>query len=183
MGRVWQQNRASSLRSRWEHWEKPRVRSGAYVAGSRAFVELLINRCRSLIYTTAAPPGTVGAALAALEIIASSEGDRRRSQLKDNSLKFHDLVNHGPAGLSGPSHIIPVRTGDSRKTLRVSESCLEQGVFAHGIRFPTVPEGTARLRFTLMSDHTEEDIVMAASVLENALSMVELPEGATNRGS
>lgn len=157
--------------------------SGAYVAGSRALVELLTNKCRSLIYTTAAPPGTVGAALAALQIIASPEGDRRRSQLKDNGLKFHELVNHGPGGLFGPSHIVPVRIGDSRKTVSVSESCLEQGVFAHGIRFPTVPEGTARLRFTLMSDHTEEDIVMAATVLENAMSMVELPEGATNRGS
>src|SRR5208283_4928101 len=107
----------------------------------------------------------------------SQEGDRRRSQLKDNTLKFHELVNPGPGAPSGPSHIVPVRIGDSRKTVRVSESCLEQGVFAHGIRFPTVPEGTARLRFTLMSDHTEEDIIMAASVLENAMSMVELPEG------
>jgi len=147
--------------------------SGAYVAGSRALVELLTNKCRSLIYTTAAPPGIVGAALAALKIIASPEGDRRRAQLKENALKFHRAVNPGPGGPSEPSHIIPVRIGDSLKTLRVSEACLEQGIFAHGIRFPTVPEGTARLRFTLMSDHTEEDIIMAASVLENAMSMVE----------
>jgi len=147
--------------------------SGAYVAGSRALVELLTNKCRSLIYTTAAPPGIVGAALAALKIIASPEGDRRRSRLKENALKFRRAVNPGPGGPSEPSHIVPVRIGDSRKTLRVSEACLEQGIFAHGIRFPTVPEGTARLRFTLMSDHTEEDIVMAASVLENAMSMVE----------
>jgi 7-keto-8-aminopelargonate synthetase-like enzyme len=53
--------------------------SGAYVAGSRALIELLTNKCRSLIYTTAAPPGIVGAALAALKIIASPEGDLRRS--------------------------------------------------------------------------------------------------------
>jgi 7-keto-8-aminopelargonate synthetase-like enzyme len=146
---------------------------GAYVAGSRALVELLTNKCRSLIYTTAAPPGIVGAALAALKIIASPEGDRRRSLLMENTLKFHRSVNYGPGGPSGPSHIVPVRIGDSRKTLRVSEACLEQGIFAHGIRFPTVPEGTARLRFTLMSDHTEEDIIMAAWVLENAMNMAD----------
>ena len=64
--------------------------SGAYVAGSRALIELLTNKCRSLIYTTAAPPGIVGAALAALKIIASPEGDRRRSQLRENTLKFHE---------------------------------------------------------------------------------------------
>jgi 8-amino-7-oxononanoate synthase len=151
--------------------------SGAYVAGSRALIELLTNKCRSLIYTTAAPPGIVGAALAALKIIASPEGDRRRSQLKENTLKFSRAVNAQSGGPSEPSHIVPVRIGDSRNTLRVSEACLEQGIFAHGIRFPTVPEGTARLRFTLMSDHTEEDIIMAASVLENAMSMAELPEG------
>ncbi len=150
--------------------------SGAYVAGSRALVDLLTNKCRSLIYTTAAPPGIVGAALAALKIIASPEGDRRRSQLKENTVKFYRAVNPGQGGLSGPSHIVPVRIGDSRKTVRVSEACLEQGIFAHGIRFPTVPEGTARLRFTLMSDHTEEDIILAASVLENAMSMAEPTE-------
>jgi 8-amino-7-oxononanoate synthase len=149
---------------------------GACVAGSRALIELLTNKCRSLIYTTAAPPGIAGAALAALKIIASPEGDRRRSQLKENTLQFHRAVNPGPAGPSEPSHIVPVRIGDSRKTVQISEACLEQGIFAHGIRFPTVPEGTARLRFTLMSDHTEEDIIMAASVLENAVNMANSPE-------
>jgi 8-amino-7-oxononanoate synthase len=150
--------------------------SGAYVAGSRALIELLTNKCRSLIYTTAAPPGIVGAALAALKIIASSEGDLRRSQLRENTLKFSRAVNARSGGPSGPSHIVPVKIGDSRNTLRVSEACLEQGIFAHGIRFPTVPEGTARLRFTLMSDHTEADIILAASVLENAMNIEDSPE-------
>jgi 8-amino-7-oxononanoate synthase len=147
--------------------------SGAYAAGSRPLIELLTNKCRSLIYTTAAPPGTAGAALAALKIIASSEGDQRRSRLGENVLRFYQAVNPGSGDSSVPSHIVPVRIGDSRTTLQVSEACLEQGIFAHGIRFPTVPEGTARLRFTLMSDHTEEDINMAASVLEDAMNKAE----------
>ncbi len=150
--------------------------SGAYVAGSRPLVELLTNKCRSLIYTTAAPPGVAGAALAALKIIASPEGDRRRSRLRENELKFRQVVNPSPHSPSSPSHIIPIRIGDSRKTVQVSEACRKRGIFAHGIRFPTVPEGTARLRFTLMSDHTEEDINLAASVLEDAIRMVEPAE-------
>jgi 8-amino-7-oxononanoate synthase len=150
--------------------------SGAYVAGSRDLIALLTNKSRSLIYTTAAAPGTAGAALAALKIIVSLEGDRRRFQLKENTLKFYRAMNPGSGGPAEPSHIVPVRIGDSRKTVRVSQACLEQGVFAHGIRFPTVPEGTARLRFTLMSDHTDEDVIMAASVLENAMNMVDTPE-------
>jgi 8-amino-7-oxononanoate synthase len=155
--------------------------SGAYVAGSHPLIELLTNKCRSLVYTTASPPGTVGAALAALKIIASPEGDRRRSQLMENTLKFHQVVNAGPCAPSVPGHIVPVRIGASLRTLQVSRACLEQGIFAHGIRFPTVPEGTARLRFTLMSDHTEEDICKAASVLANALNRSESSEGAEKR--
>lgn len=150
--------------------------SGAYVAGSRSLIELLTNKCRSLVYTTAAPPGIAGAALAALKIIASPEGARRRARLRENTLKFHNGVNACTPSPSGPSHIIPIRIGDSRNTLRASEACLDQGIFAHAIRFPSVPEGTARLRFTLMSDHTEEDICRAASVLKNALSMADCAE-------
>jgi 8-amino-7-oxononanoate synthase len=157
--------------------------SGAYVTGSRPLIELLTNKCRSLIYTTAAPPGVAGAALAALKIIASAEGDRRRSQLMENTLRFHQAVNPDPDGPSEPSHIAPIRIGDSHRTLRVSEACLERGIFAHGIRFPSVPEGTARLRFTLMSDHTQEDINLAASVLDDAMNMAETTELTGKMGS
>ncbi len=150
--------------------------SGAYVAGSRSLIELLTNKCRSMVYTTASPPGIAGAALAALKIIASPEGDRRRARLRENTVKFHNAVSGRTPSPSGPSHIVPIRIGDSPNTVRVSEACLEQGIFAHAIRFPSVPEGTARLRFTLMSDHTEEDVFRAASVLKNALSATETAE-------
>ncbi len=144
--------------------------TGAYVAGSRALVDLLINRARSLIYTTASSPATTGAALAALKIVTSEEGDRRRADLKSNIEYFSDIINGFP-DLQVPftSHIVPVRIGESSKTLAVSAKCREGGIFAHAIRFPTVPEGTARIRFTLMSDHRISDLEEAATVLKSAL--------------
>ena len=62
--------------------------------------------------------------------------------------------------------------------MMVSNECLERGIFAQGIRFPSVPEGTARLRFTLMSDHLEEDLEKAVSVLKDVLEMTGLREQA-----
>lgn len=146
---------------------------GAYVAGSRALIELLINRARSLIYTTALSPAIMGAALAALEIIASEEGDRRRDRLFRNMKLFRQLLPPELTPGSQASHIVPVRIGESSAAMAVSAECLAQGVFAHGIRYPTVPEGTARLRFTLMSDHTTEDLVTATKVLAAAVAKVE----------
>jgi 8-amino-7-oxononanoate synthase len=144
--------------------------SGAYVAGSSLLIDLLINKARSLIYTTAAPPGVIGSALAALRIIASAEGSRRRASLASNVSAFHQLVKDRLSITATPSHIVPLRIGDSIETMQISRRCLASDVFVHGIRYPTVPEGTARLRFTLMSIHTSEDIRTAASVLENAFS-------------
>ncbi len=143
--------------------------AGAYVAGSLSLIQVLVNRARSLIYTTAPPPAVMGAALAGLKIIASEEGDRRRARLKRNAALFFDLLDEKRRPASGPGHIVPILIGESSRTMEISAQCLDRGVFAHGIRFPTVPDGTARLRFTLMSEHTEADIRRAVSVLKEAL--------------
>jgi 8-amino-7-oxononanoate synthase len=144
--------------------------SGAYVAGSRRLIDLLTNKARALIYTTASPPAIAASALAALRIVSSDEGARRRSQLIENMETFKRLLSRVRSSSAAPSHIVPVRVGDSSRSMNVSSLCLSGGVFAHGIRFPTVPEGTARLRFTLMSDHTAEDLEKAVTVLEAALA-------------
>lgn len=144
---------------------------GAYVAGSRNLIELLTNKARSLIYTTASPPSTAGSALAALKIISSEEGRDRRNRLKQNTVTFNRLL--GPLLAPPiPSHIVPVGIGDSDRTMRISAACADKGVFAHGIRFPTVPEGSARLRFTLMSDHTGEDLAKAVDVLTQVMESI-----------
>jgi 8-amino-7-oxononanoate synthase len=143
--------------------------SGAYVAGSRSLIDLIVNRARSLIYTTAAPPATIGAALEALKIVVSPEGDERRARLARNSEVFNDLLYQDFSIDTPPSHIVPVMIGDSGQTMNVSTACMDGGIFAHGIRFPTVPEGTARLRFTLMSDHTRADLKKAVHILKAAI--------------
>ncbi len=143
--------------------------AGAYVAGSRALIDLLVNKARSLIFTTASPPGVIGSALAALRIVVSEEGARRRAALADNVSRFQELIGQATGCDTNPGHIVPIMIGDSAQTMKISQSCLEAGIFAHGIRFPSVPEGTARLRFTLMSIHTPDDLVSAASVLKRVL--------------
>jgi 8-amino-7-oxononanoate synthase len=150
--------------------------SGAYVAGSRRLIDLLTNKARAFIYTTAAPPATVASALAALKVVSSDEGARRRSQLSENMETFNRLLARVPGSSASPSHIVPVRVGESSRAMQVSSLCLSGGVFAHGIRFPTVPEGTARLRFTLMSDHTAEDLEKAVTVMESALEKAAFEE-------
>jgi 8-amino-7-oxononanoate synthase len=142
---------------------------GAYVAGSRGLVQLLVNKARSLIYTTAAAPAIQGAVLAALKIITSDEGEARRRRLTENTVAFNRLLKSVGLAVSTSSHIVPIRIGDSARTMQVSRECLARRIFAHGIRYPTVPEGTARLRLTLMSDHTEEDLQQVASVLSEIL--------------
>jgi 8-amino-7-oxononanoate synthase len=144
--------------------------AGAYVAGSRSLIEILVNKARPLIYTTAAPPAVLGAARAALRIIASEEGRQRRERLHDNMKYFADLLQRELDCHTGGAHIVPILVGQSARALRVSRACLEEGLFAQGIRYPTVPEGTARLRLTLMSDHTSEDLRKAVSVMAAALA-------------
>jgi len=133
--------------------------SGAYVASSAALIDLLVNRARSFIYTTAPPPTTVAVASAALDIVAT-EPDRRRTlwarcaQLRDG---LADLGFH----VGGASHIVPLIVGDNDASVSLAEAVQQRGVFARAIRPPTVPEGTARLRLTPMATHSEEQIERA----------------------
>jgi len=131
---------------------------GAYVAGSRPLVDLLINTARTAIFTTALPPPVAAAAAAALTIVEREP--ERRDALRRNaahlragllSLRF-DVPGEADA------HILPIMVGDAATTMALSTALLDRGVFAHGIRPPTVPDGTARLRATVMATHTEADI-------------------------
>ena len=146
--------------------------SGAFVAARRGVVDLLINAARSFIYTTALPPPVVAAASAALAIVAA-EPDRRR-RLADNARSLHDgLTRLGLQLNAAPGHIMPVRIGDARRTMALSEQLLAEGVFVQGIRPPTVPSGTARLRVSVMSPHTSEDMELAVRAFQRVLP----PEG------
>ncbi len=140
--------------------------SGAYVAGSRSLIDLLVNKARSFIFTTAHSPAVSEAALEALKIIVSPEGDQRRSMLKSNVKLMDEMLQRVLPRREIPCHIRPIHVGPSDLTMRMSEACLDQGLFVHGIRFPSVREGASRLRLTLMSDHTTEDLRKASRIIE-----------------
>ena len=136
---------------------------GAYVAGSRALRELLINRCRSFIFTTALPPAIMATALAAIDIVAREP--ERRDALWHNCRQLADGLKQIGFPLASPqSPILPLVVGDAEKCMRLSGRLLENGVFAQGIRPPTVPAGTSRLRLTLMATHRPEHIDRALEV-------------------
>ena len=136
---------------------------GAYVAGSAALRELLINRCRSFIFTTSLPPVVMAMGVAALELI-KHEPERRRV-LRDNCARVRDgLARLGYSLGDSRSQILPLMIGDANECMSLSDRLLDRGVFAQGIRPPTVPPGTSRLRITLMATHTSDQIDRALEV-------------------
>jgi len=140
---------------------------GAYVAGSRNLRDLLINRCRSFIFTTSLPPVVIAMAKAAIDII-KKEPQRRRA-LRDNSQTLREgLERMGfSLGRSG-SQILPLMVGDSAKCMILAERLLHNGVFAQGIRPPSVPPGTSRLRIVPMATHTREQMEQALRAFKDA---------------
>jgi 8-amino-7-oxononanoate synthase len=138
---------------------------GAYVAGSQALRELLINRCRTFIFTTALPPSVLATALAAIDV--SVKEPERRLALWHNCRALRDgLKKIGFALTESQSPIQPLVLGEERRCMAFSEALLQRGVFVQGIRPPTVPPGTSRLRITLMATHTHEHLHRALSAFE-----------------
>ena len=130
---------------------------GGFVAGSRRFVDLLVNRARSFIFTTAPAPADTAAALAALRILRSAEGERLR-----NRLRRHVTTVAGPAH---PSPIVPVILGDEQAALDASAALAARGLIVPAIRPPTVAPGTSRLRVSLSAAHTDEQIARLTEAL------------------
>jgi len=140
---------------------------GAFVAGKRSLIELLINDARSFVFSTALPPSIAAAAQAAVALVRPADDLRRR--LAWNAARLHaGLLD---LGLDVPhcSHILPVIIGAPERTMDIAERLLEHGVFAQGIRPPTVPLGTSRLRVTLMATHTDADIDAALAAFKAAI--------------
>jgi 8-amino-7-oxononanoate synthase len=140
---------------------------GAYVAGDKKLRELLINRSRSFIFTTSLPPAVMAMALAAIEILYKEP--ERRLALWHNCRALREALKRLGFSLGdSQSQIQPLVIGEAQKCMAFSERLLEKGVFAQGIRPPTVPAGTSRLRITVMATHTHEHIHKALKAFEEA---------------
>jgi 8-amino-7-oxononanoate synthase len=129
---------------------------GGFVAGSGPMIDLLVNRARPFIFTTALSPADAGAALAAVRLLQSAEGDRLVARLR----VLVDRVRPGH-----PSPVVPVVIGDERATLAAAAALLERGVLVPAIRPPTVPVGSSRLRVALSAAHTDDDIALLLHAL------------------
>lgn len=147
---------------------------GAYLAASRPVIDLLINRARAFIFSTSLPPAVVAANIAALQLVDSSEGVLRRQRLEENRCLFVGRLRQAGLDLCGSqTQIVPVLTRDPEPTMKAAASLLEQGICLSGIRPPTVPVGSCRLRATLMSDHDPQEIVAAADRIIALLKTLE----------
>lgn len=133
--------------------------AGGYIAGSRRLIELLVNRARSFIYSTAPPPAVAAAAAAAIEWMQTDEGEHRREQLWRNLALFGEEVpDLFTGGRKIQSAILPVILGDSDRAMEAADRLLEKGIYVPAIRYPTVPRDAARLRVTITARHTQEQI-------------------------
>jgi 8-amino-7-oxononanoate synthase len=143
---------------------------GGFVAGPSLLRELLVNRARTFIYTTALAPPLAGAASAALSLAAGDEGENRRAAVRRHRDRLLAAVAHWirpPPTLQGP--IVPIVIGDNAQAVRAAAELDALGIFAPAIRPPTVPPGTARLRISLSAGHTDRDIDALATALVSVL--------------
>lgn len=129
---------------------------GGFVAGPRRYTELLVNRARAYIFTTASTPADAAAALAAVRVVRSPEGDALRARLRANV----DRVRPGH-----PSPVIPYVCGPEARAVEAAEALATRGFLVTAIRPPTVPPGTSRLRVAISADHTPEQIDAFAAAL------------------
>jgi len=139
---------------------------GGLVAASRRIIEGLINFSRPFIYSTALPPASSAAALAALEIVQGEEGQSRRQRLFRNAASALAALNGAGLRASSMTQIIPVLVGESEVAAGLSTALLGRGIYIPAIRPPTVPPGGARLRLSVMSEHEDEDFVKLKTALE-----------------
>jgi 8-amino-7-oxononanoate synthase len=150
---------------------------GGAVLGRRALIDLLINRARTFIFTTALPPVVCTNALAALRLAAGPLGDQLRLQLFVNAAQLHrGLVALGlrsPA--TPPSPILPLLAGTPERSVTATRALLDRGCFVQAIRPPTVPQGTSRLRLTASAAHTPEQLDTLLAALADLVRADLLP--------
>jgi 8-amino-7-oxononanoate synthase len=137
---------------------------GAYVCAGREIVDYLVNAARPFVFSTAPPPPALAAATAALELLDADP--HRVERLRANAATLRAaLTGEGLAVGASETQIVPALIGDAGLAMELCERALGRGVFAQGIRPPTVPKGSSRLRFTVMATHREAELRDAAGLV------------------
>lgn len=139
---------------------------GAYVAGSRVLTDFLTNKARSLVYSTGLPPYVLASIIEAMRLVR--QDGWRREQLQRNAALLREGVRAIGFESMGSTAIIPAVVGDNEAALGLSAALEEAGIAGVAIRPPTVPAGTARIRFTVMATHTTADLRWAVENIDAA---------------
>jgi len=151
---------------------------GGYVCGSRDLIDYLYHRARPFLFSTSHPPSVAASCIAAFDILENEP--ERIERLWSNTRYFQEQLTHAGFDIGGrttpksETPITPILIGDGRKTMEFSRAVFEQGVMATGIAFPTVPEGKARVRCIMTSEHTQAQIDKALEVLTGTAKRMEL---------
>jgi glycine C-acetyltransferase len=139
---------------------------GAYVAASREIISYLVNRARSFIFSTSLPPAVLAASQAALDVVRSEEGSALREKLRHNTDVFRSALRDvGFNTMASATQIVPLFVGEANRTMEFTRLLVEAGIFAQGIRPPTVPAGSCRLRCTVMATHSEQELELAVAAM------------------
>ncbi|WZB76844.1 8-amino-7-oxononanoate synthase [Achromobacter insuavis] len=142
---------------------------GAYVAGSRALCDYLVNACSGFIYTTALPPSVLGAMDAALDLVPTLDAERARLAASGERLRLA-LRGLGVDTGDSSTQIVPAIVGDEARALALAAALEQRGLLAVAIRPPTVPAGTSRLRIALSAAHRDADVDQLIDGLTAALA-------------
>ena len=142
---------------------------GGYVCGSRDLIDFLYHRARPFLFSTSHPPSVAATCIAAFDILESEP--ERIDRLWANTLYFKQQLTSAGFDIGGrttpasDTPIIPILVGDGAKTMEFSRELFAHGLMATGIAFPTVPEGKARVRLIMTSEHTRTELDQALEIL------------------
>jgi glycine C-acetyltransferase len=144
---------------------------GGYVCGSRDLIEFLYHRARPFLFSTSHPPSVAATCIAAFDLL--EQEPERIERLWENTRYFKEQLGAAGFDIGGKTTpasetpITPIIVGEGRKAMEFSKALFDEGVMATGIAFPTVPEGKARIRTIMTSEHTREQIDRALETLSS----------------
>lgn len=154
---------------------------GGYVCGSKDLIEFLYHRARPFLFSTSHPPSVGATCIAAFDLLESEP--ERIDRLWSNTRYFKEQLTNAGFNVGGrttpasETPITPIIIGDGRKTMEFSRALFDAGLMATGIAFPTVPEGKARIRTIMTSEHTREQIDQSLEILTSVAKNIGLGLG------